>query len=319
VNLPRHTAPLCVLLLSVNVAPVCAEPPAWAYPFPAKDFKPTPDDGAILHVPGSKAGYTRTQTRDRFNATDWHPGDYPPLPPIVANGRKPTVYACGWCHRADGTGGPENANLAGLPEAYLIRQVADMKSGARRSSVDNRLPVTAMLDAIRDISDEEVRQAAKYFAGIKPRWSVKVVEADTIPKSTVGGWFTMAAPGNEREPIGRRVVEMPEDVEQFESRDPRAKFTAYVPFGSLKRGEELVTTGAGKTLPCATCHGPELKGVDAIPPIVGRWPSYIARQLTDLQTGARAGTIAAAMKPVVEKLDNDDIVAITAFLASRAP
>ncbi len=98
-----------------------------------------------------------------------------------------------------------------------------------------------------------------------------------------------------------------------------AKFIAYVPKGSIKRGEDLVTTGAGKTLPCATCHGPDLKGMDAIPPIVGRWPSYIARQLYDLQSGARNGAVAVLMKPVVEKLDNDDLVAISAYLASRAP
>ncbi len=318
-NLHRHAAVSFALLLSAMATSTPAEPPAWAYPFPAKDFKPTPEDGSIRRVPDSKAGYTLTQTRDRFNATNWHPGDYPPMPPIVANGRKPTVYACGWCHRADGTGGPENANLAGLPEAYFIQQVADMKSGKRKTSVGKRLPQVAMWDAIQDISEEEVRQAAKYFASIKPRWSVKVVEADTIPKSTVGGWFNMAVPGNESEPIDRRVIELPEHLEQFESRDPRAKFIAYVPKGSIKRGEDLVTTGAGKTLPCATCHGPELKGVDAIPPIVGRWPSYIARQLYDLQSGARNGAVAVLMKPVVEKLDNDDFVAISAYLASRAP
>ncbi len=75
-------------------------------------------------------GITVSQLRDLFSAPVWHPDDHPPLPPIVAHGRKPAVFACGVCHRADGPGGPENANIAGLPAAYIVQQMADYKSGA---------------------------------------------------------------------------------------------------------------------------------------------------------------------------------------------
>jgi cytochrome c553 len=44
------------------------------------------------------------------------------------------VFACGFCHRATGPGGPENADLASLPKSYVIQQMADYKSGARNGS-----------------------------------------------------------------------------------------------------------------------------------------------------------------------------------------
>src|SRR5262249_48305888 len=81
------------------------EPPAWAYPVNPPDFKPHPDDGILRRVPVSPPTYPLSQLRDRFIAPVWHPEDHPPLPPIVAQGRKPNVFACGFCHRADGPGG----------------------------------------------------------------------------------------------------------------------------------------------------------------------------------------------------------------------
>jgi mono/diheme cytochrome c family protein len=104
-------------------------PPPWAYPVNPPDFKVQPDDGTPRHVPDSTAAFTLTQARDLFFALDWHPSDHPPVPDIVAHGRKPEVMACGVCHRADGPGGPENANIARLPAQYIVQQMADFKSG----------------------------------------------------------------------------------------------------------------------------------------------------------------------------------------------
>jgi len=67
-------------------------------------------------------------------------------------------------------------------------------------------------------------------------------------------------PDGGNEPLGRRIVEMPNDVEQFELRDTRSQFTAYVPPGSIAKGEVLAKTGgSGTTVPCGICHGPDLK------------------------------------------------------------
>jgi hypothetical protein len=79
------------------------EPPAWAYPLNlAAPPKPTTDDGVLRHVPDSTVGRTRAQTLDRFAAVDWHPESHPPMPEPVAHGRKPDLYACGFCHYPNG-------------------------------------------------------------------------------------------------------------------------------------------------------------------------------------------------------------------------
>ena len=153
----------------------------------------------------------------------------------------------------------------------------------------------------------------------EPKQNIRLVETDSVPKTFVAGWFLADAKTGEKEPIGQRIIEIPEDLDQFESRDPRARFIAYAPVGSVKRGEALVTTGGGKTLPCAACHGADLKGMGAVPPIAGRSPSYMVRQLYDLQSGARAGAGAAQMKPVVENLTVDEMTSIAAYLTTRLP
>jgi cytochrome c553 len=110
------------------------------------------------------------------------------------------------------------------------------------------------------------------------------------------------------------------DKEQVELRSPRASFVSYVPVGSVAKGEALVTTGGGgKTLPCAICHGVGLKGLGDVPNIAGRSPGNVARQIYYFQTGDRGGASAALMKGVVEKLTADDVIAISAYVASLEP
>jgi len=284
------------------------------------DFKPSPDDGQLRHVPDSAAAFSVGQTRDRFFAPDWHPADHPTLPEIVAHGRKPDVLACGFCHRADGPGGPENASLAGLPAAYILQQMADFKSGARATSAPERLPPTLMISLAKAATDSEIKEAAAYFSALEPRAAIKIVETDTVPKTYVAGWFLADAKNGENEPIGQRIIEVPEDLQQFENRDARSRFIAYVPVGSIENGKAIVTgTRGGKTIQCGICHGPELKGLGAIPGIAGRSPSYIVRQLYDFQHGARAGVGSALMKGVVAKLTIDDMVAIAAYATSLKP
>ena len=317
-----------ISILALSVASLCSSrptlgaeaPPAWAYPVNPPDFKPRPEDGILRRVPGSSAAYSVAQLQDRFIAPVWHPGDHPALPEIVASGRKPNVFACGFCHRADGPGGPENSSLAGLPAAYIVQQMADYKNGARNSSVPKRGPVALMIALSKNITDAEVETAAAYFSGLKPRSNIRVIETETVPKTFVAGWFLAAAKTGEKEPIGQRIIEVPEDLEQFENRDPRSQFIAYVPLGSIAKGAALVGTGgAGKTVQCAICHGPDLKGLGGIPPIAGRSPSYVVRQLYDIQTGSRAGVAAQLMKATVVNLTVEDMVSIAAYLASRAP
>jgi cytochrome c553 len=293
-------------------------PPPWAYPVNPPDFKPPPDDGTLRRVPNSTASMTLTQVRDLFNTPDWHPADHPPMPEVVASGRKPNVFACGFCHRADGPGGAENANLMGLPAAYIVKQLADFKSGARKSSVPNRAPAQLKTKLAADITDAEVQAAAAYFSALKPRAVIRVVETETVPKTIVTGWFLTAVNTNEKEQIGERIIEVPENLGQFVSRDARSNFIAYVPTGSVEKGRTLAASGDQATR-CGTCHGPDLTGLGAVPGIAGRSPSYFVRQLYDFKHGARAGADSALMKPSVEKLSIRDMISLAAYAASLAP
>jgi cytochrome c553 len=293
--------------------------PAWAYPW-APDFKAAPDDGVPRHVPDSSASFTITQERDLFFVPDWHPDDHPAMPDIVAHGRRPDVRACGSCHRAEGTGGPENASLAGLPAAYIIQQIEDYKSGARKFAGPQRSPGLLMTAIAKASTEEEAKAAAAYFSSLKPKANIKVVEADTVPVIELARVFYMVSRNGGTEPIGQRIVEVPVDAEQFEHRDTRSQFIAYVPKGSIARGEALAKTGgAGITTPCATCHGPDLRGIASVPGIAGRSPSYLVRQIYDFQQHARAGLAGALMLPVVEKLSHDDMISLAAYVASLTP
>ena len=300
-------------------APGAEVPPAWAYPVNPPDFKSAVDDGSLRHVPGSTRAYTLSQLRDFFMAPDWHPDDHPVMPDVVARGRKPDVFACGFCHRADGRGGPENANIAGLPAAYIVQQMADFKSGARGTSVPSRLPPQAMISASLAASAAEIDAAAAYFSALRPEANITVVETVVVPKSYVAGWHLAALPGGEREPIGQRIIEVPENLERFVSRDSRAVFIAYVPIGSVERGRVLVAGSDGTTVACAGCHGPDLRGLAAIPPLAGRSPTYLVRQLYDFKHGARAGSGSLLMRPAVERLELEDMISIAAYAASLPP
>ncbi len=302
---------------SVSAPP--ASFPAWAYPW-APDFKGPPDDGVPRHVPDSTAAFTLAQERDLFFVPDWHPDDHPAMPDVVAHGRPPDVRACGSCHRAEGTGGPENASLAGLPASYIVRQIAGYKNGARQFAGPRRSPGLLMTAIAKALTEEEAKAAAAYFASLKPKANIRVVEADTVPKTQIARVFYMLAKDGGTEPIGERIVEVPVDAEQFEHRDTRAQFIAYVPPGSIATGEALAKTGGnGVTTPCATCHGPDLRGVDSVPGIAGRSPSYLVRQIYDFQQHARAGEAGALMSPVVEKLSHGDMISLAAYVSSLKP
>ena len=289
--------------------------PEWAYPVTPT---PTPlDDTVQKHLADSTKAYTQAQIDDGFNPPDWYPQDHPPMPDVVAHGRKAAnARACALCHLTSGGGQPESALIAGLPVGYIMRQMAEFKSGARRGA-----GAVAMMPIAQGLNEGDFKAAAEYFTSLKiPIW-YKVVETATVPKSYLGnGALRLPVEHGGTEPIGDRIIELPQDDESAESRNPRVGFVAHVPPGSIKKGEAIVTIGAdGKTLPCATCHGPNLKGLGDVPPIIGRSPMYIYRQLNDIKIGTRNGALASLMKGVVEKLSDDDMIAIAAYLASRGP
>jgi len=295
-------------------------PPPWAFAVNPPGTQPAPDDGTLRRVPGSSAAYTLTQIRDLFTVPDWHPDGHPPMPEVVRHGAKPAVFACGYCHLPNGLGRPENSSLAGLPAEYIVQQMADFKSGARKSSEPASLPVNLMIAVAKAVGDADLKAAAEYFSALRPKPWIRVSETNTVPKTHVAGWMLVASEAGATEPIGHRIIEMPEDLERTELRDAASGFVAFVPAGSIRKGEALVTTGgAGKTTPCAICHGADLRGLGPVPALAGRSPSYVVRQLYDMRHGVRNGPWAELMKAVVAHLSEEDMVAIAAYTASRAP
>jgi cytochrome c553 len=172
----------------------------------------------------------------------------------------------------------------------------------------------------KNISDDDAKAAAAYFSSIKPGPWIRVVETDTVPATRPNGGMLNVVDGGGNEPIGERVIEVPENLERTELRDSTSGFVAYVPKGSIAKGKELVTTGGnGKTIRCTICHGPELKGIGNVPSIAGRSPSQMTRQIIDFQKGSRNGPWGQLMKEPVRQLTNDDIVNIVSYLASLQP
>lgn len=304
-------------------------PPPWAYgftsangPLPKAGSQSLPkDDGTPKHLPGSKFAFTLAQIWDQFAPADWYPEDHPPMPEIVAHGRKPDVHACGFCHYPNGKGRSENTSIAGLPYAYFVQTINDFRSGARNTADSRRLNANFMITFARGMTDEDVKAAALYFGAMKWTPWIKVIETNTVPKISNVGHMFLAEKGSEKEPIGNRILEVPVNTEATAVlRDDHSGFIAYAPVGSIKKGEVLVTNGGGgKTVPCAGCHGAHLEGLGTVPGIAGRSPSYIVRQLYDMQQGFRTGLWTEQMKPVVEHLSEDDMLSIAAYTASRVP
>ncbi len=314
-------AVLCDIALARAQAPA---PQHWAYtvnppPPPGAKPAPAPADTTPRTVPGSAVSLTVAQTRDAYNPPDWHPGAHPPMPASVAHGRPKEMRACGFCHLVNGQGRPENASLAGLPAAYIIQQMADFKNGDRKSAEPRMGPPNAMIQDAKAATDDDIRTAAAYFSSFPYRKWIRVVEAKDVPKTRIAG--SMHVPDGEgTEPLGQRIIEVPEDLRRTELRDAASGFVAYVPAGSIAKGEALVKTGGnGRTLACGTCHGADLKGLGPVPPLAGRSPSYTVRQMFDMQHGVRKGPWSALMKAAVEKLTLDDMIAIAAYTASREP
>ena len=313
-------------------APVTNAPgiPGWAYPVAAA-VPPAKDDGTVFHVPNSTVGMTLTQARNNSDVPDWHPDEHPAMPDVVRKGRVAEgVRACGYCHYPNGLGRPENASIAGLPIAYFIQQVNDFKHDLRQTSEPSMRPPQLMVATAKAATDEDIRIAAEYFAKLPLKPWIKVVESKTAPRTEILGGMLVPLKGNATEPIGDRIIEVPVDAHLTELlRDSQSAFVAYVPPGSIARGEALVTTGGarlvggkilpGKTAACGTCHGADLTGYEDIPPIAGRSPSYMVRQMLDMQKGNRKGAGVKLMKPVVANLTMSDMVAIAAYVSSRPP
>ena len=306
-------------------APSRVAVPAWIFPVgsAAPEAPPTPiaSTEELLRLPHSTQAFTRAALNNRFTAPDWYPQTHAPMPEVVARGREPDLYACGFCHTPSGHGRPENAPLAGLPSAYIVRQVMNFQSGARRPLSPGVFPpADVMIHEAMQTTAAEAESAARYFSREKLRSRVVVRESATVPVENVVGFVYTPIAGGGNEPLGTRLIELAQDPEQHENRDEQMQYIAYVPPGSIARGRRLTHFDDHRTKPaCITCHGENLRGLGEIPPLAGRSPSYLLRQLLAFETGARSGSDAQAMQTVVADLTLENMIDAVAYAASLTP
>ena len=314
-------------------------PPPWAYGFTTPVAPGTPQaepnpqqvlDNVTLHtLPKSKFSFTRAQIANRYGPADWFPEDHPVMPEIVAKGKEfaqQQVYACALCHYPNGKGRPENANITGLTYEYFVQQMMDFRNGARETSDPRKANTGLMMRFAKMMTDDEIKEAARYFTAIPATPWITVVESATVPKTRPQNGMFLRLEGKDAgvEPIGQRIIETPESTHDAEFlRNSRSGFIAYVPPGSVNKGAALVMAGvtaAGdKIAACTVCHGADLRGLGPVPTLAGRSPSYIVRQLYDMQRGKRNGAWTPLMADVVARLGPDDLLTAAAYLASLKP
>ena len=99
-----------------------------------------------------------------------------------------------------------------------------------------------MAAAAKAMTDAEICDAAEYFSSLKPKQIIKVVESDTVPKTYIARLFFAKREDGGNEPLGSRIVEFPNDVEQFELCDSRSQFTAYTAIVCRMSADSVLAT-----------------------------------------------------------------------------
>jgi cytochrome c553 len=237
----------------------------------------------------------------------------PKMPEVVAKGKP---LPCMQCHLANGGSHPESAAIAGMSVNYIIEQVHAFRDGER---VDVR--TGRMVQAAKLVTEKELGEAAEYYSAIGPdrqKW-VRTVVGDEVPKgpsSFGGGGFRYHAPEGGMEPLPpNRIIEVADKDDLVRYRDQvDGGFVQYVHAEDLALGEKVAAEGK-----CGTCHGADFKGNGDVPRLANQHAVYLIRALKDMQIGARRDKNVAIMKPIVDKLSDKEIVAVSAYLGSKMP
>ena len=304
-------------LCAANEGSIAGALSAWAFPAGPPALETVSDD-RVLAAQGSAKTYREKELRDHGLVVDWFPASHGPMPDAVKSAPKGFAYACGYCHLADGEGRPENAALAGLSEDYIERQIADIKSGARKPDAPGFHAGELMSQAVANLSEADARAAATYYSALSYVSRVKVVETVEAPAAVVQGSVYIFDASGPKAALGDRILEGPENLDGFKVRDPKTTYVAYVPMGSLAHGADISQGVTGKPA-CEACHGAGLTGTPMAPPIAGRSPTALYRALYAFRTGARNGDQAQLMTTEVADLSEKDLISIAAYVASLKP
>lgn len=175
--------------------------------------------------------------------------------PLVARGEEIVQGKCFICHGAAGeSSSPVFPRLAGQNASYVARQLADYKSGRRKSST--------MQPMVEDLGADDFKALGAYFA--------------TRPTLVHG------VDDGELAQVGKFV---------------------------FHRGNPYSGVAA-----CATCHGFNGHGTEALPRLAGQHAQYVENQLK--QFGKRERTNDnAVMHGIASRLSELEMKAVAAYLS----
>ncbi len=142
--------------------------PEWAFNIPDKVQPSAVKPEGIVRAPGSAKEYEWAKVAGNANPPDWFPDEHPPAPRAVTGGAG-IRFACGSCHLMSG-----QSHRGGGRHRRHARRIPDPADGYYKAGT--RKDDARMGPIAKSKSDEDIRQAAEYFAALKPRVWVKVIE-----------------------------------------------------------------------------------------------------------------------------------------------
>lgn len=187
---------------------------------------------------------------------------------------------CGACHGATGVNpNPLYPDLAGQKAAYLVKQLADFKSGARTDMM--------MAPMAANLSEQDMADLAAHFSSLPRSGEQAVASEDAI------------APADTAAPVV--------NTEVVTSTSAKAIYA-----GDVKAGQE-------KSAMCVACHGTDGNSVvPTYPKLAGQSANYLAKQLADFKSGVRVDPIMVGMVAGLSATDMDDLAAYYAVQTSTA-
>jgi cytochrome c553 len=124
----------------------------------------------------------------------------------------------------------------------------------------------------------------------------------------------------------RKNEQMQPIVEQIDNNDVRnlgAYFASLTPFKASTPDDnpDLSKKGAQAAVGrrCASCHTDTFAGTKAVARIAGQREEYLTKALHDYKSGARSGGAGAAMSDVAYPLSDEEIAALSHYLAHLTP
>lgn len=118
----------------------------------------------------------------------------------------------------------------------------------------------------------------------------------------------------EQHPAGEirgQVVKGPAPSGQSGANPPAQGATGAVAMADLAAGEKIFRSS------CRSCHGPKARGMASFPKLAGRDAGYLEDRLHTYRDGQTIGPNSRLMIPVAQKLSDEEIADVAAFIATR--